>query len=490
MMQGGVDIALPKAEAKPLEPKSGMVVTIDRGGAIYVDETKMSLTEFRAAFRCIGVEADERRRVPPRRRERAVRRGGAGARDHACRRCARRRSRDRAGGASEFDRGARRAVATGAAGVSVGAARRRRRGCSSSRGPSAASPMPPMYRVSLIAAPPGRARSAWCSPPRRARRRRRRSSRSDATARATPAARAHDGAAAEVRSRAQRRRPRRRTLRSVPHRRRRAAPAGGGPKGGRGARRREHEGRLGSSFPYPVYLHNIVRQIAAQVQADAPVSSRRKCVHDSSRRHRRRTSTHDVVGIYSFDQERWRPSIAAHAHAFGPLPRILRRRASVIFSFHPGSFVDASPSLSLRSPFWSSASLSAPLVAQDTTRGVRIGLTYDPGTKPGVACSRSGVGADSVRAIVQRDLDFGDEFSHRPLDGRVRRRAPRGGGPNWALLARLGAAAAVQMTLDPDRPSRRGVRRARSDTALIGDYPAPPMTGIARVAHGDSPRVG
>ena len=54
MMQGGVDVALPKADAKPLDPKSGMVVTIDRSGAVYVDETKMSLSEFRSAFRSLA----------------------------------------------------------------------------------------------------------------------------------------------------------------------------------------------------------------------------------------------------------------------------------------------------------------------------------------------------------------------------------------------------------------------------------------------------
>ena len=36
MMQGGVDVALPKAEAKPLDPKSGMVVTIDKSGAVCI----------------------------------------------------------------------------------------------------------------------------------------------------------------------------------------------------------------------------------------------------------------------------------------------------------------------------------------------------------------------------------------------------------------------------------------------------------------------
>lgn len=54
MMQGGVDVALPKAEAKPLEPKSGLVVSIDRSGAVYVDETKMTLGEFRASFRALA----------------------------------------------------------------------------------------------------------------------------------------------------------------------------------------------------------------------------------------------------------------------------------------------------------------------------------------------------------------------------------------------------------------------------------------------------
>jgi biopolymer transport protein ExbD/biopolymer transport protein TolR len=55
MMQGGVDVALPKADAKPLEqPKSGLVVSVDRAGAIYVDETKMTFNEFRASFRALA----------------------------------------------------------------------------------------------------------------------------------------------------------------------------------------------------------------------------------------------------------------------------------------------------------------------------------------------------------------------------------------------------------------------------------------------------
>src|SRR5436305_4063229 len=54
IMQGGVDVALPKAEARPLEPKSGLVVSVDRSGAVYVDETKMSVAEFRSSFRALA----------------------------------------------------------------------------------------------------------------------------------------------------------------------------------------------------------------------------------------------------------------------------------------------------------------------------------------------------------------------------------------------------------------------------------------------------
>ena len=54
IMQGGVDVRLPTAEARPLEPKSGMVVTVDRQGQIFVDESRMSFEEFRATFRALA----------------------------------------------------------------------------------------------------------------------------------------------------------------------------------------------------------------------------------------------------------------------------------------------------------------------------------------------------------------------------------------------------------------------------------------------------
>ena len=50
MMQGGVDVQLPRAEARPLVPKEGLVVSIDRQGRIFVDETPLSYEDFRATF--------------------------------------------------------------------------------------------------------------------------------------------------------------------------------------------------------------------------------------------------------------------------------------------------------------------------------------------------------------------------------------------------------------------------------------------------------
>ena len=51
IMQGGVDVSLPKASVQQLEPKGGLVVTVDRTGRIHVDETEFSLAEFSAAIK-------------------------------------------------------------------------------------------------------------------------------------------------------------------------------------------------------------------------------------------------------------------------------------------------------------------------------------------------------------------------------------------------------------------------------------------------------
>ena len=54
MMQGGVDVALPTAQARPLEPKGGLAVSITRDGRIFVDETPLSMTEFTASFKALA----------------------------------------------------------------------------------------------------------------------------------------------------------------------------------------------------------------------------------------------------------------------------------------------------------------------------------------------------------------------------------------------------------------------------------------------------
>ena len=53
LMQGGVDVKLPVADARPLENKSGMVITIDRVGTIFVDRNKVTYGEFAASFKAL-----------------------------------------------------------------------------------------------------------------------------------------------------------------------------------------------------------------------------------------------------------------------------------------------------------------------------------------------------------------------------------------------------------------------------------------------------
>ena len=129
---------------------------------------------------------------------------------------------------------------------------------------------------------------------------------------------------------------------------------------------------------------------------------------------------------------------------------------------------------------------SSSLAAQDTTKGVRIGLTYTAGTKPGVVVlPAKGIGADSIRAIVQRDLDYGDRVEVIALEGSALSDAPTAA-PSWSVLARVGAAAAVQVT-----PTATGLHLvvydvARQSTALVRDYAAPPMSRMREwrsVAH-------
>ena len=90
--------------------------------------------------------------------------------------------------------------------------------------------------------------------------------------------------------------------------------------------------------------------------------------------------------------------------------------------------------------------LPATVRAQDTTRSVRIGLTYASGTRPGVFVSPvSGTHADTIRAILSRDLDYGDRVSVIAPDGGD----PPAGVINYGLFGQIGAAALVQASMTP-----------------------------------------
>ncbi len=95
-----------------------------------------------------------------------------------------------------------------------------------------------------------------------------------------------------------------------------------------------------------------------------------------------------------------------------------------------------------------------PLAAQDTTagRGVHIGMQYTPGLKPNVlVLAIPGDLRDSARTIIERDLDAGDRVTIIPNTGGQLAAAVGGGSAamNYALYAKLGAAAVVQCTLAP-----------------------------------------
>ena len=88
--------------------------------------------------------------------------------------------------------------------------------------------------------------------------------------------------------------------------------------------------------------------------------------------------------------------------------------------------------------------------AQDSSLTVRIGLTYAPGTKPGVlVLPVNGERGDSVRAMLQRDLDFGDRVNVIGGDAVAMDSMSDGsrGQYNYPLYSRLGAVAMVQATM-------------------------------------------
>lgn len=129
--------------------------------------------------------------------------------------------------------------------------------------------------------------------------------------------------------------------------------------------------------------------------------------------------------------------------------------------------------------------------AQDsTTSGVRIGLTYSPGTRPGVlVVPVAGPNADSVRAMLVRDLDFGDRVT--AIDGG-NGDAPSGA-LNYALYAKLGAAALVQASVTPSGSLHLALHDIGAGKVMnVGDFvlPQPALGAAWRLAvHGASDEI-
>jgi TolB protein len=101
--------------------------------------------------------------------------------------------------------------------------------------------------------------------------------------------------------------------------------------------------------------------------------------------------------------------------------------------------------------------------AQDTLQqAVRIGLRYDPNSKPGVLVLRiSGTSGDSLRAMLQRDFDYGDRINVVAADESGFPDSPTAGkNGNYPLYAKLGAVALVQAT-----PTATGLHVAVHDVA-------------------------
>ena len=106
-------------------------------------------------------------------------------------------------------------------------------------------------------------------------------------------------------------------------------------------------------------------------------------------------------------------------------------------------------SLFLLVPIWMTAGT---LAAQDTTRvdeGVRVGVDYSPGTRPGLIVL-PGSGLDSARAMIRRDLDYSDRFEMITVGDQVAGTAtgtsPQAGPVNYELYKGLGAEFAVELS--------------------------------------------
>ena len=99
-------------------------------------------------------------------------------------------------------------------------------------------------------------------------------------------------------------------------------------------------------------------------------------------------------------------------------------------------------------PIWMAAGNL--VLAQDTTRveeGVRVGVDYSPGTRPGLVVL-PGSGLDSARAMIRRDLDYSDRFEMITVGDQVSSTGtgPQAGPVNYELYKGMGAEFAVELS--------------------------------------------
>jgi TolB protein len=124
--------------------------------------------------------------------------------------------------------------------------------------------------------------------------------------------------------------------------------------------------------------------------------------------------------------------------------------------------------------------------AQDPARpGVSVRLAYDPGARPGIAVlPAAGPAGDSVRAIVQRDLDHGDRVTVL-APGTAATIAGAGGRVDYELARRAGAAGVVEPAVLPTGVLRLTLHDvAQRRVALVRDVPlaAAPLSPDWRLA--------
>ncbi len=129
---------------------------------------------------------------------------------------------------------------------------------------------------------------------------------------------------------------------------------------------------------------------------------------------------------------------------------------------------------------------AAPLTAQDPIDGgVRVGITYTPGTRAKVAVL-PGAGLDSARAILQRDLDYSDRFEVLALE---RGDAPGGGAAvNYPLYRTLGVQYGIEVRAAGTQVAvrlhdvRTGAVRQEQNFALPGPEAADFRMAVHRVS--------